>query len=100
EQNLHRLQIIYQKLRTELNLGEIKAELPETETQRILQTIINSIKESSEDEIVKTLMLTPMIRPLVDIEKWSEDSFKENLLQNMLPINIHDKFGNTIANYN
>ncbi|MEA3495955.1 MAG: DUF4209 domain-containing protein [Bacteroidota bacterium] len=97
--NLNRLQQNYQKLRTEFYLGEVRQEMPQDETQRIMELIKKEVKEKSEEEIVKTLLLTPMIRPLDDIKKWSEDSFKETMLQNMLPVSIQDKFGNTVAQY-
>jgi Domain of unknown function (DUF4209) len=99
EKNLIRLQQEYQKLRTEFHLGEVRQEMPQDETQRIMELIRKEVKEKSEEEIVKTLLLTPMIRPLNDIKKWSEDSFKERMLQNMLPVSIQDKFGNTVAQY-
>jgi len=99
EKNLTRLQKEYQKLRTEFKLGEIRQEMPQDETQRIMELIKKEVKEKSEEEIVKTLLLTPMIRPLNDIKKWSEDSFKVTMLQNMLPVSIQDKFGNTVAQY-
>ena len=99
EKNLNRLQQEYQKLRTEFHLVELSQEIPQDETQRVLELIKMEIKEKSEEEIVKTLLLTPMIRPLVDLKKWSEDSFKETMLQNMLPVRIKDKLGNTVAQY-
>lgn len=99
EKNLNRLQQEYQKLRTEFHLGEVRQEMPQDETQRIMELIKKEVKEKSEEEILKTLLLTPMIRPLDDIIKWSEDSFKETMLQNMLPVRIQDKFGNTVAQY-
>ena len=99
EKNLSRLQSEYQKLRTEFHLGEVRQEMPQDETKRIIELIKKEVKEKSEEEIVKTLLLTPMIRPLDDIKKWSEDSFKETMLQNMLPVSIQDKFGNTIVQY-
>lgn len=99
ENNLSRLQQTYQQLRTEFHLGEVRKEMPQDETQRLMQLIKKEVKEKSEEEIVKTLLLTPMIRPLDDIKKWSEESFKETMLQNMLPVSIQDKFGNTVAQY-
>ncbi len=99
ERNLKRIQREYQKLRTEFHLGGTKQEVPQDETQRILELIKKEVREKSEEEIVKTLLLTPMIRPLEDIKEWSEDSFKETMLQNMLPVSIQDKFGNTVAQY-
>ena len=99
KKNLDRLQSEYQKLRTEFHLGEVRQEMPQDETQRIIELIKKEVKEKTEEEIVKTLLLTPMIKPLEDIKRWSEDSFKEVLLQNMLPVSIQDKFGNTVAQY-
>lgn len=99
EKKLKRIEQEYQKLRAEFHLGEVKQEMPQDETQRITELIKKEVKEKSEEEIVKTLLLTPMIRPLEDIKKWSEDSFKETMLQNMLPVGIQDKFGNTVAQY-
>ena len=99
DKSLRRLQQLYQKLRSEFHLGEVRQEMPQGETQRIMELIKKEVKEKSEEDIVKTLLLTPMIRPLDDIKKWSEDSFKESMLQNMLPVSIQDKFGNTVAQY-
>lgn len=99
EKNLSRLQLLYQNLRTEFPLAEIREEIPQDETKRILELIKKEVKEKSEQDIVKTLLFTPMIMPLDDIKKWSEDFFKETMLQNMLPTSIQDKFGNTIAQY-
>jgi hypothetical protein len=98
--NLNRLEKEYQLLRTQFNLGEVRQEMPQDETKRIIELIKKEVKEKNEEEIIKTLFLTPMIRPLDDIKKWSEDSFKEALLQNMIPVSIQDKFGNTVAKYN
>jgi len=97
--NLKRLQETYQQMRTDFSLGEVSQEMPQEESQRIIQHIRTLVKENDEDEIVKTLMFTPMIMPLAKIRLWSEESFKLNLLQNMLPVSIQDKFGNTIAVY-
>ena len=99
EKNLNRLQKKYQSLRTEFRLGEVSQEMPQEETQRLTKFIKKEIKEKSEEEIVKTLMLTPMISPLTEIKKWNKESNKETLLQNMIPVSIIDKFGNTIARY-
>ncbi len=96
ESNLARVQREYQKLRTEFHMGEVRQEMPQDETQRIMELIKREVKEKSEEDIVKTLLLTPMIMSLDDIKKWSEDSSKESMLQNMFPVNIQDKFGNTL----
>jgi hypothetical protein len=73
--------------------------MPQDETQRLMQLIKKEVSEKSEEEIVKTLLLTPMIRTFDGIKKWSEESFKEKMLQNMLPVSIQDKFGHTVAQY-
>ena len=97
--NLSKLQNKYQKLRSELRFGEVSHEIPQDETQRLTEFIKKEIKEKSEEEIVKTLMLTPMIKPLVEIKKWNKKSNKKTLLQNIIPVSIIDKFGNTVAKY-
>lgn len=99
KENLSRLQKEYQQLRTEFNIGGVSQEIPQDETQRIMELIKKEIEEKNEEEIIETLLLTPMIGSLADIKKWSEESFKEPLLQNLMPVIIHDKFGNTIALY-
>jgi hypothetical protein len=80
-------------------LGEIRQEMPQDETQRILALIKKEVSESSEEDIIKTLLLTPMIRPLTDIKKMSEESTKDTVLLNMMPKSVLDKFGNRIAQY-
>ncbi len=99
EENLSRLQLEYQKLRTEFQLGEFRQEMPQGETKRIMELIKKEVTEKNEEDIIKSLLLTPMIMRLDDIKKWSEDSLKESILQNMLPVTIQDKFGNTVAQY-
>jgi len=99
EKNLIRLQNEYQSFRSEFRFGKVSQEVPQDETQRLTEFIKKEIKEKSEEEIVKTLMLTPMIRPLAEIKKWNEESNKETLLQNIIPVSIIDKFGNTVAKY-
>lgn len=99
EKNLTRLKQVYQLLRTAFHLGEVRKEMPQDETQRLMQLIKKEVSEKSEEEIVKTLLLTPMIRTFDGIKKWSEESFKEKMLQNMLPVSIQDKFGHTVAQY-
>ena len=99
EKNLSRLKQVYQLLRTAFHLGEVRKEMPQDETQRLMQLIKKEVSEKSEEEIVKTLLLTPMIRTFDGIKKWSEESFKEKMLQNMLPVSIQDKFGHTVAQY-
>lgn len=99
ESNLQRLQLDYQQLRTDGQLGQISQELPEEETQRIIQYIQKMVVENTEEENINTLMLTPMINSLQVIRQWSNDSFKETLLSNLFPAAVQDKFGNTIANY-
>lgn len=99
EPGLDRLQHEYQNLRTAFNLGEVRKEMPQDETQRIVELIKQQVSEGSEDDIVKTLLFTPMIRPLEVINKWSDESFQESMLMNLLPTSIQDKFGNTVAQY-
>src|ERR1035441_2253112 len=89
----------YQQLRTEFQMDQDWIEMPQDETQRIIALIKKEISEKNEEEIVKTLLLTPMIMPLTELKKWSEESFKEGMLQNLLPVKVQDKFGNTIAQY-
>src|SRR5690606_9893509 len=96
---LKRLQQEYQNLRATFQLGEVRQEMPQDETQRILQLIKQQVAEGTEDDIVKTLLFTPMIRPLEVIKKWSEESFQESMLMNLLPTSIQDKFGNTVAQF-
>jgi hypothetical protein len=98
-ENLSRLEKEYQVLRSDFKLGEIKKEIPLNETQRLMELIRKDITEKSEEEIIKTLLFTPMIRPLYEIKKWTEDTLKQPLLLDMLPVSIQDKFGNTVAKY-
>jgi len=99
ENNLVRLQQVYQKLRGEFHLEQLIQEMPQDEAQRIMELIKKEVREKSEEEILKTLLFTPMIRPLEDIKKWNEDSLQEMMLQNLLPTSIQDKYGNTVAQY-
>ncbi len=99
ENNTNRLQKRYQNLRTKFKLSEIYQEIPQCESQRIRELIKREIREKEEEEIIKTLLLTPMISPLKEIQKWAEDSFKETMLHNLLPVSIYDNFGNTVAKY-
>ena len=100
EDNLHRLQGVYQQLRSDFHLGEIRQEMPQEETQRIIQYISRMVKDRNEEELVKILSLTPMVRPLADIRQLNEDLLQDNPLRSIIPTNVQDTFGNTIATYN
>ncbi len=54
EKNLSRLQKEYQRLRTEFELGEVSQQMPQEETQRIIELIKKEVNEKSEEEIIKT----------------------------------------------
>lgn len=95
--NLNRLQVIYQNLRTKQKLGGIVQEIPQSMAKALREIVKKDVADKNEDEIIRTLLLTPMIEKLVNIKKQSEASLKEPLIQNMFPGNIMDKFGNTVA---
>jgi hypothetical protein len=93
------LEVLYDNQRSESHYQTITEHLPTDEVKRILDNINSFLSSSSDENVVKTLLLTPMISPLERIRKFSEESFKENLLINLLPTSIQDKFGNTIGIY-
>jgi len=98
-ENVGRLEMLYQELRNEFEMGEVRVDMPKDEQQRIADQIQKVITESNEEGIIRILMGTPMIMPLESIREWASDSFKENMLENIFPTIIRDKFGNTIATY-
>ncbi len=101
ERNLGRLQKQYQQLRAEFQPEEISTQLPQNEIHRINELVRKEVREKSEEEIIKTLLSTPMIVPIDQIEKWSEESNNEPSFLNTIPhdIKIKDKFGNTVNHY-
>ena len=99
QENLNKLQALYQELRNEFEMGEVRVDMPQDEQQRIADQIQKVITESNEEGVIRILMGTPMIMPLEKIRAWGKDSFKENMLTNMFATSVQDKFGNTIATY-
>ena len=97
--NLSRLEKEYQSLRTEYKLGGISQGFPQDETQRITELIEKEIETKSEEDIIKTLLVTPMIEPFDIIKKDSDEFFNKPMIQNIIPGSILDKFGNTIAKF-
>jgi len=93
------LQQKYQEFRTEYQLNNVSQEISINETQRILDHIKKDIETKNESDIIKTILVTPMLRSLSNIKNNSEELFKEVSLQNLLSTRILDKFGNTIAVY-
>lgn len=99
EANLGRLQAEYQKLRNHFKLNTIKSELPQEENQRIAALIKQEVAEGTPEQIVKTLLFTPMIRPLAELRQRADEAFQEHIMLSMFPTSIQDKFGNTVAQY-
>jgi hypothetical protein len=97
--NIKRLENLYQQYRGTFELGQYKTEMPQNETQRILEEIRKTINSGDENTIISILLDTPMIRSTDEIRTWSEDISSQSSLTNILPVNIEDKFGNTIAKY-
>jgi len=99
DENLKRMHDLYQNLRTKHSMSSITHKMPQSETNRIIEVIKKEIEEKDEKELIKTLLLTPMLKKLELIKKESEESFKEPLIKNYLPSTISDKFGNTVAQF-
>lgn len=100
DENLSRLQKDYQKIRTDFKLGEIIQEVPQDETARIMELIKKEVSEKNEQDIIKTLLLTPMLAKLKEIIRINKDSQGQMMFLDILPTKIQDKFGNTVANFN
>jgi len=97
--NVARLESLYQQYRGTFQLQQIRTDIPQDETDIILEQIKKEIKQGDERSVASFLFETPMLRPLAEIREWSEKFSGQNFLSNMIPISIEDKFGNTIAQY-
>ena len=97
--NYPRLQNEYQNVRNHFKMGKVRSELPQDESQRIAALIKKEVSEGHEENIITTLLFTPMIRPLSEIKTWADQSFKEHVMLSTFPASVQDKFGNTIAQY-
>lgn len=98
-ENIQRLEGIYQEYRGKFQLQQFKTEIPQDETNRILEQIKKDIQEGNEHTIVATLFNTPMFRPLSEIKEWSESISNPDFLSNNIPVSVEDKFGNTIQTF-
>ncbi len=97
--NLKRLQSQYQQLRVDFAPGKISEELPQDDVQRIMELIKNEVQAASQETIIQTILLTPMIMPLEKIKQLSFDASKQSIMMQLIPVSIKDKFGNTIAQF-
>lgn len=98
EDNLQRLQLKYQQIRGEFEIGGTSFEIDD-EKQRIHKFIEETVQHSSEKDIILTLLTTPMIASVNSIRQNSDESFEQTTLVNLLPTIIKDNNGNTIANF-
>jgi len=89
----------YDELRRVIKMGEVKQELPQEEVQRLNSIIDSEIKDKNGQELIETLMQSPMFRPLDQIFEISDKIKAQNLISNFLPASIIDKFGNTVDVY-
>ena len=96
EAKIKELEEKYDELRRVFRLGEVKQELPKEETQRINEIIKQEIESKSGEELIITLILSPMFSSIDRIKKMAEEMGKQNFLSNFIPSSIIDKFGNTV----
>ena len=97
--NYERLQQEYLKYRNHFELGKVELPFSQDESKQIHDYTKKLVNDYTEEEIVAMLLFTPMLRPLTEIQKMSDELAGESVLVNQLPTGVQDKFGNTIAMY-
>lgn len=98
--NHERLKQEYLKYRNHFELGRVELPFSQDESKQIHDYTKKLVNDSTEEEIVEIILFTPMLLPLTEIQKMSDELAGDNVLLNQLPTGIQDKFGNTIAMYN
>lgn len=89
----------YSELRGKFRLAEIKQELPQESTNKIMQNIKEAISSSNESGILYYLIVTPWYNKIENILKMAEETKNVNPLSSLFSSSILDKYGNTIDKF-
>ncbi|MDR1339986.1 MAG: DUF4209 domain-containing protein [Prevotellaceae bacterium] len=89
----------YNDLRGKIQLTEHFSEFPEEYTQRVIEQIDATVKQSTEQDIIYHFIITLWYMKIADIQIQAEKMRKESLLTYLATTSILDKFGNTIETY-
>lgn len=98
--NIIRLQKYYSDLRGMFHMTQFRQSLPQEFAEGISLRINNTVKDSSESEILYHFVITPWYEKIKVIKERSVESGKQTVLLSMLSTSILDKFGNTIDIFN
>jgi len=96
ETDIDRLKIFYDKVRGEAKLNKFTHEMGSEYDQKIQNLILKTVSESNESDIINYFIVTPWYNSIDKIEKLTEKQKTYSVLTSLLPVNILDKFGNTI----
>ena len=96
ETDIDRLKVFYDKVRGEAKLNKFIHEMGSEYNQKIQNQIFKAVSESNELDIINYFIVTPWYNSIDKIEKLTEKQKTYSVLTSLLPVNILDKFGNTI----
>lgn len=94
--DIDRLKVFYDKVRGEAKLNKFIHEMGSEYNQKIQNQIFKAVSESNELDIINYFIVTPWYNSIDKIEKLTEKQKTYSVLTSLLPVNILDKFGNTI----
>jgi hypothetical protein len=86
----------YSFLRGKFKIGKISKELNREETDRLLERIKKTVANSTEEDIINMLILSPWYPSLSKTREMAQDLAKQSVFLSMISTVILDKFGNTV----
>jgi hypothetical protein len=93
---VNELGVLYQKIRHDARLGNIRHDLPDEYNQKMLELIKQQVEKNDEQGIVMLLCIAGMFDSLEHINKINSESNAQQMLIGMASSFIIDKYGNTI----
>jgi hypothetical protein len=94
--DIERLENYYNTIRSKFGLMKHSLELPPDYYEEIINQIERTVAENDERGILNYFFNTPWYRKIEEINNFSEIAKKQFMLQSIFPVNIVDKFGNTV----
>lgn len=94
--DIERLENYYSTMRSKFGVNKHSLDLPPDYYEEIINQIEHAVAENDERGILNYFIITPWYRKIEEINNFSDIAKKQFILQSIIPVNIIDKFGNTV----
>ena len=94
--DIERLENYYNTIRSKFGMDKHSLDLPPDYYEEITNQIERTVAENDERGILNYFIITPWYRKIEEINNFSDIAKKQFILQSIIPVNIIDKFGNTV----